>query len=70
MEVREILLEQLNSVLQWIGPALGWSAQITVKGLPVGADYERALGQLEHGTKPFLEIMDSVREYTAENEPQ
>jgi hypothetical protein len=65
MEVREILIEQLNEVMQRVGPRLGWSAQITVKGLPIGTDYERALTQLEQGTKPFIEIMDSVREYAA-----
>jgi len=61
LEVREALLAQLNAVLQRAGSVLGWSAQLSIKGLPDRSTIEQAMAQLAAGAKPFTEVMDSVR---------
>ena len=63
LAVREALVAQLNTVLQRVGSALGWSAQLSLTGLPSRAELERALDQLASGSMPFTKILDSVRGY-------
>jgi hypothetical protein len=63
LAVREALVGQLNTVLQRVGAVLGWSAQLSISGLPGRTDLERALDQLASGAAPFTEIMDSIRGY-------
>jgi hypothetical protein len=61
LDVRDALISQLNAVLQQIGRTLGWSAKISITGLPTRSNIERALLLLESGEKPFIDIMDNIR---------
>lgn len=61
LQLREALLAQLNVILQRVGAVLGWSAQLSISGLPTRSDIEQALVQLASGEKPFTEIMKAIR---------
>jgi hypothetical protein len=61
LELREALLMQLNALLRKVGAELGWSAEIVITGLPERGFLDQTLDALHSGTKPFTEIMASVR---------
>ncbi len=63
LEVRESLLDQLNTVLEIVGKNLGFLSRLYIGGLPSRLDLERALAQLESGERPFTEIMDAFEAF-------
>ena len=59
--LRQSILDTLNDGLGRIGKTLGLTAKIEISGLPCDDEYQHAESDLENGSRPFLQIVESLR---------